>query len=243
MPRSRVSAFAWIVAIAFIVGTALTYVDRLDLVATPPPLPEGTNMVDRAIAAAGYRQAIYPVFLWTNLAFAVGFAAAVTFGWLVASRWGGTGRLPMFVSFATVGGVIGTLASLIPLGAVNASVWQLYCDCGFKETEIIAGDWAQMVASDVADWFNRFGAVLLALALVALVREIGDRLPRLFVTWSYVTAVALVGYAVTAVIGVRAEPLPDLLTTAIGLVLVPVWAVWLGRSIEATAGTAAAEAG
>ena len=233
MPRSWVSLLSWIVAIAFILGTALIYVDRLNLIATPPELPESTNLVDRMVGLADYRQAIWPVFLWTNLLFAVGFAAAVAFAFNVASASGVVGGLPTFKGLAATGGIIGAISSVIPLGAVNASVWELYCDCGFKETEIVSGVRAQIVAEDVGVWLGRFASVVLALALIALVREARGLLSPTLRTWSYLLAIALVLVPFLGITEITNDPLEEeLVAAATGFVLVPVWAVWLGRSVE-----------
>ena len=240
MPRSRVSTLAWVVATSFVVATLLQYVDRLNLVATPPELPT-SNMVQHAIATQPYRQAIWPVFLWTNLLFGIGFAAAVAFAASVAAASGRPGGLPTFRSLATVGGVIAAIASIIPLGAVNAAVWLGYCDCGFKETEIVSQIWAGMVAQDIADWFNRFAGVVLAVALVSLVRDDDRLLTPLLRTWTWITALALVAGPVVATIELGPPELLDVIFTAIGLVLIPVWAVWLGRSVDSM-GRATADA-
>jgi hypothetical protein len=232
MPRSRVGLLSWIVAIAFILGTALLYVDRLNLVATPPDLPESTNMVDRVLGSSEYRQAIWPVYLWTNLLFAVGFVASVAFAAAVASASGVRGGLPLFVALATTGGIIAAIASIIPIGAVDAAVWLGYCDCGFKETEIVSQQWAGFVAQDISNWFNRFAGVVLGVGLVALVRESGALLSSRLRTWTYVTASVLVVITVLAIVQ-RLDPvLEELLTTLAGVVLIPVWAVWLGRSVD-----------
>jgi hypothetical protein len=231
MPRSRVALLGWIVAIAFILGTGLTYIDRLNLVATPPDLPNA-NLVERVLGSADYKQAIWPIFMWTNLAFAVGFIAVVAFAASVATAWGGQ---PTFRSLATTGGTIAAIASIIPIGAVNAAVWQLYCDCGFKETEIVSQIWAQMVALDIATWFNRVASVVLAVGLIVLARDAGERISATLRTWSYLLAIALVVAPLLGVIE-RTDPIAEELLTAVaGAILVPVWAVWLGRSVEATA--------
>jgi hypothetical protein len=237
--RSSVWLLSWIVAAAFILATALLYVDRLNLVATPPDLGNA-NMVDRALGSVQYKQAIWPVFLWTNLLFGIGFVAAVAFAAAVRSRAGGMGGLPVFGALATTGGIIGAIASIIPIGAVNAAVWLGYCDCGFKETEIISQEWAQMVTLDISDWFNRVAGVILAIALVALIREAGAVIPPLLRTWTYLTAIALAIAPVLATIE-KVDPIPaELLTTAAGVVLVPVWALWLGRAVERMPGAASA---
>ena len=232
MPRSWVSLLSWIVAIAFILGSALLYADRFNLVATPPELPEATNLVDRILGSADYRQAIWPVFMWTNLLFAIGFAASVAFAFNVASASGATGRLPTFRSLAATGGIMAAIASLMPIGSVEAAVWQQYCDCGFRDTEIVSQFWAQMVAQGMGDWFNRFASVVLAVALIALVREGGGLLSPMLRTWTQLTAVVLAVTPVLITVGV--DPfVPEMLTVVAGVILIPVWAVWLGRSVEA----------
>lgn len=237
MPRSRVALLSWIVAAAFLLATVLVFLDRLNLVATPPEIPEDANLVDRMIALAPFRQAIWPVFLWTNLLFGIGFVAAVTFSDAVAARVGGASS---FRTLAIVGGIIAAVASIIPLGAVNASVWQLYCDCGFKETEIVSQLWAQTVSEDIADWLNRFASVILAVALVMLVRDAGRVMSSTLRIWTYLAAVALVVAPLMITVEFLGDPsLPDYLTALAGGVLIPVWAVWLGRSVDDAAGTIA----
>jgi hypothetical protein len=231
MPRSRVTLLSWIVAIAFFLATALQYVDQLNLFATPPTGLDNANMVDRILGSTEYRQAIWPVFLWTNLLFAIGFAAGAALAATIAAASGIPGGLPTFVALVTTGGIIGAIASIIPLGAVNAAVWLGYCDCGFKETEIVSQAWAQMVALDISDWFNRFASVVLAIGLVILVRDAGSRMSSLLRTWTYLTAAVLAIVPVVIFVD-KLEPIPQLLTTALGFVLIPVWAILLGRAFD-----------
>ena len=239
MLRSRVTLFAWLVAIAFILATALRYVDALNLVATPPDLPNA-NMVDRTLGSSAYLHAIWPVFLWTNLLFGIGFLAAVAFASNLAAAARVEGGLPTFRSLATAGGVIAAIASIIPIGAAEAKVFVQYCDCGFKETEVVSQLWAQMVAEDIAFWFLQVATVVLAIALVALVREACDLVPPLLRTWTYITAIALVLAAVFATTELLTPDAVNLLTSVIGAVLIPVWAVWLARSVDSAPGGATA---
>ena len=239
MLRSRVTLFAWLVAIAFILATVLRYVDAFNLVATPPDLPNA-NMVDRTLGSSAYLHAIWPVFLWTNLLFGIGFLAAVAFASNLAAAARIEGGLPTFKSLATAGGVIAAIASIIPIGAAEAKVFVQYCDCGFKETEVVSQLWAQMVAEDIAFWFLQVATVVLAIALVALVREGRDLVPPLLRTWTYITAIALVLAAVFATTELLTPDAVNLLTSVIGAVLIPVWAVWLARSVDSTPGGATA---
>jgi hypothetical protein len=235
MPRSRVTLFAWLVAIAFVLGTVLQLVDRLNLVATPPDLPNA-NMVEGTLGRSAYFHAIWPVFLWTNLAFGIGFLAAVAFAFNIAAA-DGVGGLPTFKSLVAAGGVIGAIASIIPIGAAEAKAFVQYCDCGFKETEVVSQLWAQMVAEDIGGWFNRVASVALAVGLVALIREAGSVIPPMLRTWTYLLVIALV-LAPLLAINELTDPLAEeLITLAAGGVLVPVWAIWLARSVEAQGAT------
>ena len=230
MNRSAVVVLSWVIAIAFALATVLFLVDRLNLVATPPNI-ESESMVEHVLGSVAYRQAIWPVFLWTNMLFAIGFAASVAFAWAVASAAGVGRGLPLFTALATTGGITGTMASIIPIGSVDAAVWVGYCDCGFRDTEIVSQVWAQMVSQDIGTWFNRFASLLLAIGLIMLVREAGAVIPAMLRTWTYITAIALI---VSPVLGIvqKTDPVAEELITLItGLVLVPVWAVWLARTV------------
>lgn len=240
MPRSRVSLLSWVVAGAFILGSVLILVDRFNLFATPPDT-EFPNLIDRLNGTAAYRQAIWPVFLWTNLLFAIGFAAAVAFAFSFAAAGRVAGGLPAFKSLAATGGIIAAIASVVPIGAVNASVWQLYCDCGFKDQELVAQFSAQMVTEDIGAWLGRFASVVLAVALVALTREAGALLSPSLRTWTYLTAIALVLIPFLGASEITRDPLQEeLVSLATSIVLVPVWALWLGRTVdEAPAGVPA----
>ena len=233
MPRSRVTLLSWIVAIAFVLASVLLYVDRSNLVATPPEFPETATMVDRVEGSVSYKQAIWPVFLWTNLLFGVGFVAAVAFAWVVAAAAAARAALPVFVALATTGGILGAIASIMPIGTVNAGVWLGYCDCVSKETEIISQVWAEMVAFDIITWFNRIASVVLAFGLVALIREAGRAIPPALRTWTYLAALLLAAAPLLGITAILDRIIEELVTAALGFVVIPVWAVWLGRAIEA----------
>lgn len=235
MPRSRVGLLGWIVAISFVLASALLYIDRFNLVATPPE-PGSANLVDRILGSADYRQAIWPVFLWTNLLYAIGFIAAVAFAAAVASASRARRGLATFTALATTGGIIAAIASIIPIGAVQASVWLQYCDCGFKETEVVSAFWAQMVALDISNWFTFVASIVLGIALAMLTRDGAALLSANLRAWTWLAAALLVVVPILTFVE-RFEPVPEYASLALGAVIIPVWAVWLGRSLEASAGS------
>ncbi len=64
--RSALRILAAAVGLLFLAGTLFQLLDQFDLVAQPPPGLDAANLVDRRLALAPYRQAIWPVFLLEN---------------------------------------------------------------------------------------------------------------------------------------------------------------------------------
>jgi hypothetical protein len=234
-----VTLLSWIVAIAFVLGTGLVYVDRFNLVATPPELPETANMVDQVLGSTEYRQAIWPVYLWTNLLFAAGFVALAVFGWMVGAFAGIRATRPIFPVLLAIGSVFGAIAAIVAIGSVNAAVWLGYCDCGFKETEIVSQIWAQMVTGDVGSWLLTSAGVVLGVGTLVLAGEAGELLSPSLRIWTFVTGIVLIAAPVLGFIS-KFGDLPDILTTIVSGILVPVWAVWLGRAVDRAPAAASA---
>lgn len=234
MGRSRVVLLSWVVVVALIGAVVLRFVDQFNLVATPPQLPDTASLVEHVLGSAAYRQAIWPVYLLTNLLFFVGFIAVAVFGAVVASALQGRRPVATFAALLAVGGILGGISALIAVGGVEAGVWLQYCDCGFKDTEVVSQAWAQMVTLDIGNWLLRGAGVVLGVGAIALVREAGEVVPSALRIWSYLTAIALVAAPIVGFVG-RFDPVPDLLTTLIAGILVPVWVIWLGRSVDRAA--------
>jgi hypothetical protein len=236
MPRSRVALLSWLVAVPFALAVVLRLVDQWNLVATPPTFPDSASMVDRSLGSAEYRQAIWPIFLWSNLLFTLGFVMLAAFSAAVLGRLGR--HLAVFAGLVAVGGALGAIAGIIPIGAADAGVWQQYCDCGFKETEIVSQIWAATVANGIGDWLLRAAAVTIAVAIVALNRDARAVLGSSLRTWGWITALALVAAPLLAV-AARFGDVPDVITAIVAGILVPVWAVAVGRAVEGAEATPA----
>ena len=75
-------------------------------------------------------------------------------------------------------GVIGAIAQTMLIGAVKASIDIPYCDCGFKEQEIVSQVWAEMVVQGAAAVMIYAAALLAAAGLVFAGILFGSLLPR-----------------------------------------------------------------
>jgi hypothetical protein len=234
MRRSAFVTTSWVLAGAFFLGAVLFALDRLNVVATPPTFPDTANLVDRILGSFGYRQAIWPVYLGTNLLFAIGFGAIVPFAGMLgeqsrdagASRWIAVGLL-------AVAGIVGAVASLLIIGAVDVTIATPYCDCGFKETEVVSQSWALSLLSGAHDWLLRGALAAAGLGLFASLRLLPAAASSSLKLLTQVTGLVLIVSVVAQALGAL-DPLPDLLTGLSAGILVPAWVALTARTVSAT---------
>lgn len=221
------------IAIVFVLAAVLRLADQLNLVATPPVLPEGTNLVDRVLGTADYRHAVWPVFFGANLLIALGFAGLAALGWLLAARMStADDRRGLVLGTFVTGGILGAAGQLILVGAAKAQVDIPYCDCGFKQQEIVSQVWAEMVAQDASQWLVNGALLLGALGLFAVAARFGDReLPDAWGWLSVGIGVLVLAWLVLSFLD-QGDIADLVLLVTIGI-LVPIWAVWLGLRFAA----------
>src|SRR5690349_20301038 len=219
---------AFTVGVLFLIGTLLRIVDMQNLWATPPAQP-AANMVEGRLAAQDYRMAIWPIFMLTNLAFGIGFMALVGLGIALASGLGSgdTRRIAILTSFG-VGGILGAAGQLMIIGAAQVTVDQAYCDCGFKDTEIVSQIWGQMLIEGSSQWLINAAAILAAVGIVAADLAFRLRISAAWDIWSWLTVIGLVATVVVGFFGLGGDDFGLYLLLIVTGILVPVWAIWLG---------------
>jgi hypothetical protein len=218
------------VGVLFLIGTALQLVDLLNLYATPPDTG-AANMVEQRLAVQGYRVAIWPIFFLDNLSVGMGFVALTGLGVALAALLAppDTRRIAIAVSLG-VGGILGAVGQLILIGATQVTIDLAYCDCGFKETEIVSQIWGQMLLEGARNWLVNGAGVLAAVGIVVVDAAFRARLPAAWSILSWLTAAGLIATVVVGVLGVGGDLGLYLLLIVSG-VLVPLWTIWLGASI------------
>ena len=224
------------IGLVFFVAAVLRLVDFLNVVAAPPANP-GTNLVVRVLATIQYRHDIWPVYFGTNILIAIGFAGLAALGWLLAARMTATDDRRGFLLGAFVsGGLLGAAGQLVLVGAVRAQVDIPYCDCGFKEQEIVSQVWAEMVVQGSAEWLVNGALVLGAIGLViASARFAGREMPDAW-GWLSIATAALVAVWLVLNFTAQSDLSDALLLLTIGI-LVPVWSIWLGLRFGARSTT------
>jgi hypothetical protein len=226
--RTALRSIALALAGALVLAALLQLADRFNLVATPPNVPESANLVDRVNAQFPYRQAIWPVYFLGNALLGIGILLLVPLGYLLASRMGmADDRRALLLAAFVSAGIIGGIAQGLLVGAVRATVDIGYCDCGFKNEEIVSQVWAQMLAESASTMLIYATGLLAAAAVTLAARAFAGRaMPASWGWLSYLTAALL---AVNVILGfANVGELADWLTLASIGILVPIWAAWLG---------------
>lgn len=234
---------AWTVGILFLLGSALQLVDLLNLYTTRPEPTGPLNMVEFRQFVQPYRVAIWPIFFLGNLSFGVAFVALAGLGLGLAS-WLASGdvRRIFILTSLGVGGVLGAIAQLMVIGAAQVTIDTAYCDCGFKETEIVAQIWGQMLVEGASHWLLNGALVLAAIGVLAVDMAFRRRMPAAWDIVSWLTAIVSIVTVVVFALQVG-EDLGLYLLLFLSGVLVPIWAIWLGFSLrggldaESVAGT------
>ena len=169
---------AWSVGLLFLVGTVIQLVDVSNLYTKPPDIPESLNMVEHRLAVQDYRVAVWPLFLLSNLATGIGFMAVTALGLalagLVASN---SSRRVGIAAGLGMAGIFGAVAQLLIIGVTQPTIDNAYCDCGFKETEIVSQIWGQQLAESASRWLTNAALVLAAVGVVATATAFRDRMP------------------------------------------------------------------
>jgi hypothetical protein len=226
---SAIRPLAWAIAVLFVIATILQLADQLNLFFTPPALPDSLNLVQRVLGNIDYRHNIWPIFFAANLLIGLGFGLLSCLGPVLAGRADRDDRRAILAATFIGAGLLGAAGQLVLIGSIKTSIDIPYCDCGFKDQEIVSQVWALMVTQGASEWLVN-GAVLFAAAGIAVAGLVfgGSRLSSGWRTYSWV----LSGVLLFALVFGFSSLSPDVTNALVLLstgVLIPIWALWLGQ--------------
>lgn len=222
-------SLAFAMAGLFFVSTLLTLLDQLNLIYQPPAIPDSANLVERVTALIPYRHDVWPLFFLENALAGLGFLVLVGLGLVLATRVARSDdrRLLLLWTFL-VAGVIGVIAETVVIGAVKAAIDVPYCDCGFKDQEIVSQVWAEMVVQSAGAVLIDAAALLAAAGLVVGgVLFGGSLMPASWRLLSFGAAALLVLSVILGWADIASDA-NSWLTAAITGLAIPAWAVWIG---------------
>jgi len=234
----------WLAVIAgasFALGALLTLVDSLNLTAPAPSIPPDAALPDRILAILQNQSQRFPVVLIASLVAIVAFAALAALGPVLRRAFGSAydPRGKVVVGFLALGGAVGVIGQLIFIGGQAVASDATYCQCAFRDAQLIARGGVLDLVSSINAWMTWGSIAFFAAGLFAAASdsEAGRGAPRGWVVLTRTLATSLV---IVAVVGAGFPPLaqsfrwdldPSLVTgvpsLVVLLVLVPWWSFWL----------------
>lgn len=228
---------AWALAAAVVLSAIgqLLFVTGA-VVSWPDPSP-GTNIVDAAQQFRAFDVRVFPLVFFNDIVGIVGFTLIALLG--IALRpfaIAGTGR-DILATVLVIAGVVGLVAQFLDLAIASAATHG-YCDCGFKNEEVIAQDYALEVGRNVQFWIIQG-----SFAFVGIGAALAGRLVPVSSNWrllAYLIAILLLLTAAIRLLlqlnvvnlNVDVGMYTDLASAVATGILVPIWAVLLARSVR-----------
>lgn len=229
---SVLQVLAYTMAAAFFVGTIFQLADQLNLVYQPPAVPDSANLVERVTALIPYRQQLWPIFFLANALLGLGFLLLIGLALALAARVARSDdRRHVLLWTLASAGIIGGIAQLVTVGAVKAQIDIPYCDCGFKDQEIVSQVWAEMVAQSATQVLIYAAALLAGGGLVATAVTFRAVMPSGWQVLSWLGAALLVLAVILGWANLGGDA-SNWLTAAISGLVIPAWAIWLGRAFS-----------
>ncbi|MEZ0239871.1 MAG: hypothetical protein ACAH65_03655 [Chloroflexota bacterium] len=223
---------SWTVAVLLVAATVLQFVDQLNLYAQPPVLPESANMVERRLGTTDYRAAIWPIFFGSHFLFALALLVVVPLTYVIGARLPRTEDRRLLMTSTLAGGaLIGAIGELILIGAIQPTIGLAYCDCGFKDQEVVSQIWAAMLIEGSYRWLLNGTALMLGVGFWIAGTLLRGR--GMSEAWEWLSRGIAVAFVVPVILSVveTGEEVSNLLAALVTGVLVPVWAIWLGRNL------------
>jgi hypothetical protein len=223
---------AWIFAIGLIVGTILSLGVSNDVFVTPPTFPPNADLPTRLLGSIDFDHAVWPFDLVSSLSLAIGFGALLVLAWSMAAGVPQDDRRrSIMISTLAGAAILGLGSQLVHIGATQVAINVGYCDCGFKEQEAISKAWALMLIGGAQSWLVDGAVLLLAVGMEASAALFAGTLMSR--DWRLLTHV--IALVIVIAVAVSASGLSDaasqVLTGVAGGILIPIWAIWLSRSV------------
>jgi fucose permease len=234
----------WLATIAgasFALGALLTLVDALNLTAPAPSIPPDAALPDRILAILQNQSQRFPVVLIASLVAIVAFAALAALGPVLRRAFAAAHdpRGSALVGLLALGGAVGVIGQLIFVGGQAVASDATYCECAFRDPQLIARGGVLDLVSSINAWMTWGSIAFFAAGLFVAAShpEAGRVAPR---GWIVLTRTLASLMAIVAVVGAGFPPLaqslrwdldPSLVTgvpsLVVLLVLVPWWSFWL----------------
>jgi hypothetical protein len=220
-----VRVLSLLVTAFFIAAAVLLAILNFEFLGPPPP--EQEDFIEQTIDFFAWQQSHWPLELAGSALFALGFTALGWLGVLLSRLAALSDARRVLAAAAFLGvGVIGALSQLFWIGVKPIATSPQYCDCGFRQEEIVSRLMVLNVAEGVQMWMV-IGAIVLAAIGITLVSGLG-RGAGMPSGWAWLSgAIAVISLASAGLSVIGAYPFDQLAVVLAAGVLLPIWALWL----------------
>jgi len=232
-------ALGWVVAITFVAATVIFGLLESGVTASETVPPLGSSLERRLVLFFQDQQRRLPQDIAAALLFSLGVVGLALLAILVARRLGrDDARGTIAAATIGIGATIGVVSQLAIIGVQQVTTDPRFCDCRFAVHQVIAQDRILDAMTRAQEWlltgFLFLAAARLAgLAAVALARGAFGK------GWARIAQLAALGAVVAAASDAFRADLPfTIAVVATAGILVPIWAVWTGRSLARPAAPA-----
>ena len=233
--RQTLTWLSWTLVILAVISAAVTLLFVTGVLRPPPPAGS-EDFVDRLQFMRTQDEKAFPFVIVGSLATLGVYLIAAMLG-LVLRAWTlPTSTRDAMTLLLVFGGLIGIGSQLLNIGAGDAAR-PFLCDCGYRAEEQVGLARALDVAWSMINWMT-IGAVTFVGIGVAL----AGRVVQVSSTWRLLSYVIAAGVLVAVAIRVVASlvfieafdpfQVSDLIVAVALGILVPIWAVLLGRGVS-----------
>ncbi len=227
-------------AVTFAAGTLLSALDALNVTTPEPEFAKGADLPSRILATLENQSERFAWVLAATLLAAASFALLAALGPVLRRAFRGSEpQRSLITGTLLMGGIIGVIAELGFIGGQAVASDATYCECAFKDAQLIARSGLLDLISSVQSWLTYGAVVIFAIGFLAIASAARqtEGVPRAWGALSVLLGVLLLA---VAVINAGLPPLansagwqidtnlvagvPSLLVL---LVLIPWWALWL----------------
>lgn len=248
--RDSASRWAWLLAVTFLVATAVVVLVNLNITAPAPDFADDAALPDIILANFESAREAWLQDMGASLLFALGFLAIAALGPILRALLDRSDpRATRVAVLFLVAGTIGILSQVIYIGGKEVATAPYYCDCDFLPEQLVSRGTVLDVITGIQAWMVDAFTLLFALGLLATASLASAAAwPAGFVRASQALAVlglASVAWnriAVTLLVNAQVDidygHIGLAILAVIAGVATPMWAVMLARTVSRAEGAA-----
>jgi hypothetical protein len=231
--RRTLIRLSWALVVLVVVSAAVTLLLTSGVLHTQFDFPD---LVDRLIAIRTDDERVFPLVILGSLATLGVFLIGALLGVALRAWAAPSATRDAMTLLLVFGGLIGIASQLANIGVGDAAR-PFYCDCGYRNEQMIGRDEALNVGWSMVNWLT-MGAI----TFVGIGVAVAGRVVSVTTTWRVLSYAAAIGVLLAVAVRVAGSivfieafdpyQVSDVIIAITTGILVPVWAILLARGVS-----------